>query len=338
MGIPKHLVKLLKGLYVDQEAVIRTEYGDTEKFKIRKGVRQGCILSPFLFNLYAERIMGRAGLEEATEGVRIAGKILNNLRYADDTTLLAGKKDDLAELIRRVRMESEKAGLYFNVKKTKVMTTATWENFEVDGETIEVVSSFTFLGSMLEKEGRCDMEIRRRVSMGKTAMNGLGNIWKDKYVSRETKKRLVRALIFPVVLYGCETWTKTLDMEKKINACEMWIWRKMLRISWTEKRTNESVREELGIERDETLQQTATWRKLSYFGHVMRSNGLEKELMTACGEGRRRRGRPRKRWLDEVQEKSGMNLEELREATRERGHWRGYIKNIARAPRADGTR
>jgi len=338
MGIPKHLVKLLKGLYVDQEAVIRTEYGDTEKFKIRKGVRQGCILSPFLFNLYAERIMRRAGLEEATEGVRIAGKILNNLRYADDTTLLAGKKDDLAELIRRVRMESEKAGLYFNVKKTKVMTTATWENFEVDGETIEVVSSFTFLGSMLEKEGRCDMEIRRRVSMGKTAMNGLGNIWKDKYVSRETKKRLVRALIFPVVLYGCETWTKTLDMEKKINACEMWIWRKMLRISWTEKRTNESVREELGIERDETLQQTATWRKLSYFGHVMRSNGLEKELMTACGEGRRRRGRPRKRWLDEVQEKSGMNLEELREATRERGHWRGYIKNIARAPRADGTR
>jgi hypothetical protein len=338
MGIPNHLVKLLKGLYVDQEAVIRTEYGDTGKFKIRKGVRQGCILSPFLFNLYAERIMRRAGLEEATEGVRIAGKILNNLRYADDTTLLAGKRDDLVELIRRVRKESEKAGLYFNVKKTKVMTTAKWENFEVDGETIEVVSSFTFLGSMIEKEGRSDMEIRRRVIMGKTAMNGLEKIWKDKYVSRETKKRLVRALIFPVVLYGCETWTKTRDMEKKINACEMWIWRKMLRISWTEKRTNESVREELGIEREETLQQTATWRKLSYFGHVMRSNGLEKELMTACGEGRRRCGRPRKKWLDEVQEKSGMKLEELREATRERRQWRGYIRTFARAPEADGTR
>ena len=112
----------------------------------------------------------------------------------------------------------------------------------------------------------------------------------------------------------------------------------MLRISWTEKRTNESVRGELGIEREETLQQTATWRKLSYFGHVMRSNGLEKELMTACGDGRRRRERPRKRWLDGVQEKSGMSLEELKEATRERRHWRGYIKNVARAPRADGTR
>ena len=214
------------------------------------------------------------------------------------------------------------------------MTTATWENFEVDGETIEVVSSFTFLGSMIEKEGRSDIEIRRRVTMGKTAMNGLGRIRKDKYVSRETKKRLVRALIFPVVLYGCETWTKTRDMERKINAGEMWIWRKMLRISWTEKRTNESVRAELEIEREETLQQTATWRKLSYFGHVMRSNGLEKELMTACGEGRKRRGRPRRRWLDEVHEKSSMSLEQLREATRERRHWRGYIKNCRQSSKS----
>src|ERR1700733_4733779 len=109
-------------------------------------------------------------------------------------------------------------------------------------------------------------------------MNGLSKIWKDKHVSVETKKRLVRALIFPVGMYGCESWTKTQRMEKKINACEMWIWRKMLRISWTEKRTNESVRKELGIEKEETLQQSATKWKLCYFGHVMRSNGLEKEL------------------------------------------------------------
>jgi len=118
----------------------------------------------------------------------------------------------------------------------------------------------------------------------------------------------------------------------------MWIWRKMLRISWTEKRTNESVRKELGIEKEETLKQSATKRKLCYFGHVLRSNGLEKELMTACGEGRRRRGRPRIRWLDEIQEKTGMNLEALREATRERRNWRKYIVTVVRAPRADDTR
>src|SRR3984885_12786373 len=154
MGIPMHLVKILKGLYVDQGAVLRTEYGDTGKFKVRKGARQGCILSPFLFNLYDERIMRNAGLEETTEGVKIAGKILNNLRYADDTTLLAGKKNDLVELIRRVKRESEKAGLYFNIKKTKIMTTAAWESFEVDGEEIEVVASFTFLGSMIDRGGK----------------------------------------------------------------------------------------------------------------------------------------------------------------------------------------
>src|SRR6218665_2217380 len=110
MGIPKHLIQLLKGLYGDQSAVIRTEFGDTDRFKIKKGVRQGCILSPFFLNLYAERIMRKAEMEEAKEEVKIAGKTLNNLRYADDTTLMAGKKTDLTKLIRRLKRESEKAG------------------------------------------------------------------------------------------------------------------------------------------------------------------------------------------------------------------------------------
>src|SRR6218665_2230292 len=131
MGIPRHLIQLLKGLYENQSAVIRTEFGDTDRFKIKNGVRQGCILSPFLFNLYAERIMRKAEMEElAKEGVKIAGRTLNNLRYADDTTLMAGKKQIPAKLIRRLKRESEKAGLYFNIKKTKIMTTANWDSFE----------------------------------------------------------------------------------------------------------------------------------------------------------------------------------------------------------------
>src|SRR6218665_718746 len=188
MGIPKHLIQLLKGLYEDQSAVIRTEFGDTDRFKIKKGVRQGCILSPFLFNLYAERIMIKAEMEEAKEGVKIAGRTLNNLRYADDTTLMTGKKADLAKLIRRLKTESEKAGLYFNIKETKIMTTANWNSFEIDGEEIEVVSSFTFLGSEVEKEGRCDKEIKRRVVIGKATMIGLEKLWRDKHVSTDTKK------------------------------------------------------------------------------------------------------------------------------------------------------
>src|SRR6218665_1224546 len=114
-------------------------------------------------------------------------------------------------------------------------------------------------------------------------------------------KRIVRTLIFPTVPYSCETWTMTKKMEKKINACEMWIWRKVQRISWTEKKTNETVRIEIGIEEDEMLQQTALKRKLGFFGHVMRSDGLEKRMMLAFGDGRRR-GRPRRKWMDEIHE------------------------------------
>src|SRR6218665_3079807 len=142
------------------------------------------------------------------------------------------------------------------------------------------------------------------------------------------KKRIVRTLIFPTVLYGSETWTMTKKMEKKINACEMWIWRKMQRISWTEKKSNESVRMEIGIEEDETLQQTALRRKLGFFGHVMRSAGLEKRMMLAHGDGRRRRGRPRRKWMDEIHEVTGMKLAELRDVTTERKKWGRLVKTV----------
>ena len=129
--------------------------------------------------------------------------------------------DDLAELIRRLRKESEKAGLYINIKKTKIMTTADWKTFETDGEEIQVVTCFSFLGSMIEREGRCETEVRRRITLGKSAMQGMGKIWRDRHVSMETKTGLVKSMIFPIVLYGSETWTKTKAIENKIDACEM---------------------------------------------------------------------------------------------------------------------
>src|SRR6218665_3517084 len=132
--------------------------------------------------------MRKAEMEEAKEGVKISGKTQNNLRYADDTTLMAGEKADLTKLIRRLKTESEKAGLYFNIKKTKIMTTANWDSFETDGEEIEVVTSFTFLGSEVEKDRRCDKEIKRRVVIGKATMIGLEKLWQDKHVSIDTKK------------------------------------------------------------------------------------------------------------------------------------------------------
>src|SRR5688572_18904550 len=168
-------------------------------------------------------------------------------------------------------------------------------------------------------------------------MNGMEKIWKDKNVRIDTKKRLVRALIIPIITYGSESWTMTKKMEK-INACEMWIWRKMLRISWTEKRTNDWVRKTADIVEDESLLQSMLRARLRFFGHVMRSNGLEKEMMLACGEGRRKQGRPRKRWMDTIHETTGMNLADLRDATVDRVKWRGLVKSVARTRRVDGTR
>jgi hypothetical protein len=336
MGVPEHLIALMKSLYENQQAVVKTESGDTDSFTVEKGVRQGCILSPSLFNLYAENIMREAELDETVEGIHIGGRILNNLRYADDTTLLANRKQGLQNLLKRVKKASEKSGLYLNMKKTKILTTAKWNVFELDGEEIEVVKDFSLLGSLIDRDGGCKREVKRRMALSKQAMVGLQKIWKDKNITLRTKMRLVKAMVFPVALYGCEAWTKTKAIKKKLDVTEMWMWRRMLRISWTEKRTNESVLEEIGEEL--TLQCRASEQKLSYFGHVVRACGLEKDVMLGCGAGRRKRGRPRMRWLDEIEELTAMNIAQLKEAALNRMGWRRLIKTVARGQRSTSTR
>ena len=177
------------------------------EFNIGKEVRQGCILSPVLFNMYGERIMREAGLDSSMEGIRIGGRCINNLRYADDTTLVAGGDERLRKLIRNVKIKSEEFGLYLNVGKTKIMTTANIESFTIDGSSIEVVNSFNFLGSTIERTGGCTKEIGRRIALGKAAMINLTKLWKDRDISTSTKVMLVKTLVFPVLKYGCESWT-----------------------------------------------------------------------------------------------------------------------------------
>ena len=173
MGFPEHLIILMRNLYRNQKATVRTEDGETESFGIGKGVRQGCILSPILFNLYAERVMREAGLEDSPHGIRIGGRSVNNLRFADDTTLAANSKKGLTELLQCVKVASEKAGLCLNVKKTIVLTTSDEATFKLNDVEIEVVKGFAFLGSLLDHEGSCKAEILRRITMGRTAMMGL---------------------------------------------------------------------------------------------------------------------------------------------------------------------
>ena len=161
MGIPGHLTHLLRNLDDGQEATVRTGHGTTDWFQIGKGVCQGCILSPCLFNLYVEYIMRNAGLEEAQVGIKIAGRNTNNLRYAGNTTLMAECEEELKSLLMKVKEESEKVGLKLNIQKTKIVASGPITSWEIDGETVETVRDFIFLGSKITSDGDCNHEIKR---------------------------------------------------------------------------------------------------------------------------------------------------------------------------------
>ena len=161
MGIPDHLTCLLRNLYADQEATVRTRHGTMDWFQIGKGVCQGCILSPCLFNLYPEHIRQNARLDEAQAGIKTARRNINNLRYADDTTLMAESKEELKSLLMKVKEENEKVGLKLNIQKTKIMASSPTTSWQIDGETMETVTDFIFLGSKITADGDCSHEIKR---------------------------------------------------------------------------------------------------------------------------------------------------------------------------------
>ena len=207
MGIPDHFTCLLRNLYVEQEATVRTGHGTTGWFQIGKGICQGCILSPYLFNLHTEYIMRNTGLEEAQPGIKIAGRNINNLRYADHTTLMAESKEELKSLLMKVKEESEKVGLKLNIQKTKIMASGPITSWEIDGETGEAVSDFILEGSKITADGNCSHEIKRHLLLGRKVLNNLDSILKSRDITLPTKVHLVKAMVFPVVMYRCESWT-----------------------------------------------------------------------------------------------------------------------------------
>ena len=204
MGIPDHLTCLLRNLYAGQEATVRTGHGTTDWFQIGKGVCQGCILSPCLFNFYAEYITRNAGLDKAQAGIKIARRDINNLRYADDTTLIA-QSEELKSLFMKVKEESEKVGVKLNIQKTKIMVSSPIISWEIDGETVETMTDFIFLGSKITADGDCSHEIKRRLLFGRKVMTNLDSILKSRDITLSTKVHLVKAMVFPVVMYGCES-------------------------------------------------------------------------------------------------------------------------------------
>ena len=183
MGIPDHLICLLRNLYAGQEATVRIGHGTTDWFQIGKGVRQGCILSPCLFNLYAEYIMRNAGLEEAQARIRVAGRNINNLRYADDTTLMA-ESEELKGFLMKVKEESKKVGLKLNIQKTKIMASSPIASWQIDGET---VADFILGGSKITADGDCSLEIKRCLLLGRKVMTNLDSILNSRDITLQTK-------------------------------------------------------------------------------------------------------------------------------------------------------
>ena len=242
--------------------------------------------------------MRNAGLDEAQARIKISGRNISNLRYADDTTLMA-ESEELKSLLMKVKEESEKVGLKFNIQKTKIMASDAITSWEIDGETVKTVADFIFLGSKMTADGDCSHEIKRRLLLGRKVMTNLDSILKSRDITLPTKVHLVRAMVFPVVMYGCESWTIKKADHRRIDAFKLWCWRRLLRVPWTAVRSNQSILREISPEC--SLEELMFKLKLQYFGHFMqRTDSLEKTLMLGRIDSRRRRGQQRMRWLDQL--------------------------------------
>ena len=189
--------------------------------------------------------MRNAGLDEAQAGIKIAGRNINNLRYADDTSLMAESKEELKSLLMKVKEESEKVGLKLNIQKTKIMASSPITSWQIDGET---VADFIFLGSQITADGDCSHEIKRHLLLGRKVMTNLDSILKSRDITLPTKVCLVKAMVLAVVMYGCESWTVKKAECQRIDAFELWCWRRLLRVPWTARRSNQSILKEISPE------------------------------------------------------------------------------------------
>ena len=180
--------------------------------------------------------------------IKIAGRNINNLRYADDTTLMAESKEELKSLLMKVREESEKAGLKVNIQKMKIMAFGPITSWEIDGETVETVTDFIFLGSRITADSDCSYEIKRHLFLGRKSMINLDSILKSRDITLRTKVHIVKSMVFPVVMYVCESWTRKKAEHRRNDAFELWSWRRLLRVPWTARRSNQSILKEISPE------------------------------------------------------------------------------------------
>ena len=217
--------------------------------------------------MYEEYIMRNAGLDEAQAGIKIAGRHINNLRYVDDTTLMAESEKVLKNLLMKVKEESQKVGLKLNIQKTKIMASGSVTLWQIAGETMETVTDFILLSSKITPDGDCSPEIKRRLFFGKKIMTNQDSILKCRDITLPIKVCLVKAMVFPVVFYGCESRTIKKAEHQRVDAFELWCWIRLLRVPWTARSSNQSILKEISPEY--SLEGLMLKLKLQYFGHLM---------------------------------------------------------------------
>lgn len=329
--VDRNDLAFIKKLYLNQIASVKVGNETTSSFPIEKGVRQGCVLSPLLFNLYSEAIFDSA-LKDTDDGIKINGYAVNNLRYADDTVIIADNQEALQRLIDRVSAEGERLGLKINIDKTKTMmvgrTPIDRLNISVNGQQIQQVPKFKYLGSWITEDLDPDTEIRSRIEQARAIFTNMRTLLSNQSLSLRLRYRFVKGYVYSVLLYGVETWTLKAKTMNRLEAFEMWIYRRLLRIPWTDRVRNDEVLRRMGTER--MLLQIVKKRKTAYLGHIFRNTKYQflKLIMEGKIEGKRGIGRKKYSWLKNIRDWTGLDAHSLFRVAQDRDEFARIVANI----------